>query len=132
MKKKNNIWLFSLVLTGIFLLLNFGCKKDEPAAQTPPSIKGSWYGGGGTANFTFNVTNDTDYDWDGAGATMETGTYTIAGSTITLTAKTSFVCSSKTNIKYNYSVSGNKLTFTKVSDSCVFRAGVFAAPFIKQ
>lgn len=50
------------------------------------------------------------------------GTYAISGSTITLTPKKGGSCTTKA--KYSFKLTGSKLTFTKISDSCAVRRDV--------
>ena len=50
------------------------------------------------------------------------GTYSISGSEITLTPKKGGSCKHKA--KYRFAVSGGRLTFTRLSDSCSVRRDV--------
>ena len=50
------------------------------------------------------------------------GTYKISGSTITLTPKKGRSCTTKG--KYHYKLSGNRLTFTTISDRCTDRRDI--------
>ena len=50
------------------------------------------------------------------------GTYVISGSTITLTPKNGGACTSKG--KYSFNLSGDKLTFTLIKDTCAPRKDV--------
>jgi hypothetical protein len=53
------------------------------------------------------------------------GRYAISGSTITLTPKKNGAC--KTKGKYTFKLTGNTLTFTKISDTCTQRRDVLTA-----
>ena len=50
------------------------------------------------------------------------GTYSISGSVISLTPKKGGSCTTKA--KYHFKLSANKLTFTKISDTCPVRVEV--------
>jgi hypothetical protein len=53
------------------------------------------------------------------------GTYVITGSTITLTPTKKRLCTTKGI--YKYKLTGRKLTFTKVSDTCIVRSDILTA-----
>jgi hypothetical protein len=53
------------------------------------------------------------------------GTYVISGSKITLTPKKNGNC--KTKGKYTFTLVGNRLTFTKITDTCTERKDVLTA-----
>jgi hypothetical protein len=53
------------------------------------------------------------------------GKYVISGSKITLTPKKNGSC--KTKGKYTFTLVGNQLTFTKITDTCIERRDVLTA-----
>lgn len=57
------------------------------------------------------------------------GNYTISKSTITLKSRGKGACTSLG--KYTFTLSGNTLNFTKISDPCPGRPEVLAHPFTK-
>ncbi len=61
-----------------------------------------------------------DLTWNGR--SNGGGTYSISGSTITLTPKKGGSCKSKA--KYTLKQSGNKVTFTAIKDACAVRKDV--------
>ncbi len=116
MKKQIAFLSFALVMSTIFF---YSCSKSSDSTPAPAvTIVGNWTKTVQTYPFIISIISNNSYTVSMAGTIGESGTYTSTSSSITLNATGG--TSSCINIpgKYNFSISGNTLSFSLVSDTC--------------
>jgi hypothetical protein len=97
--------------------------SDKGATTDHGQLDGTW-----TIDLSSPTSGTVKLTWNGE--KTGGGTYAISGSTITLTPKKNGSCKTKGN--YTFKLTGNTLTFTKITDTCTQRRDVLTAhPFTR-
>jgi hypothetical protein len=135
---KKPITLFCILAAG--MLFFFSCKKDKSSDDsgtgstsinpTAETILGTWKdkGSGSPFELTFK---DTGYLIEASGLAFEWGQYSFSGSNIAMDPRSSSICNSY-NGTYTCTIAGDSLKFTKIGDTCNYRAGILAITYTKQ
>jgi hypothetical protein len=131
---KKSIFMLTMLIGFSAFLLNSCSKSSDsatPAASTTP-VAGSWGRTNGSFLYAVTFNNDLSYSVTASGAAVESGTFTVADSTLSLKAITSTSNCGTTVGKYYFNINASVIKFTWVSDSCAVRVATMSGNWNKK